>query len=436
MNAKTDKQIAEYIEKVCKQIKYRAVHRQIKAELENHFCELVENFLAEGFSGDEAVNKAIEQMGDAELVGKELNSVHKPKPDWWLLIFTSFFIGVGLITLYTMKKTSLLAGPNAQFFEKTFIYAFLGFVLAIAAYFIDYTKIKPYSKHIYLGTLVVLIITLAFGIKAFGKPYLRIGSICIDFIGICPLLFMIALSGLFDNWNWGNTKKAAQGLALGIIPAVFILMSPSTTTFIIYIISLLALLYASKVKPAYLLTVLGACLVISGLFLFNNTYRINRLLYFLHPQKDPHGAGYLNIVLDEILKSAGLMGQGLTFKPVLPGIHTDFILSYIIYTFGWISGIILIAAVAAFLVRILHIGRSVADSYGKLLTVSFTSLFGIQFLWNILMTLGLAPVVGIGLPFISYGGSQIVTNMLAIGILSSICGRKNVGVDPCISDPI
>lgn len=424
----TEKQIQDYIVSVCSQIKCRAVHRQIKIELEDHFTELIEDFSTRGLSKDDAVTKAIEQMGDANLVGRELNHIHKPRPDWWLLILTAFFVSTGLIALYTMKIGSLLVNPG--FFTRTLIYVLLGFLIAIVAYFTDYRKMKPYSKHLYIAALAALIINMCFGNPFNGRPYLAIGSFSIDIIGICPLLFMIALSGIYDDWDWGNIKKVGLGLALGLVPAVLILISRSAATFMVYCLGFLILLYASKVKPAYLLTALGVCSAVLGLSSFSHPYRISRLVYFFHPQKDSHGAGYLNIVLDKVMKSASFLGRGLTFKPgALPELHTDFILSYIIYTFGWLAGIILATGAAAFIFRILHIGKTTADSYGKLLTVSFASCFAVQFLWNILMVLGIAPIAGIGLPFISYGGSQLVANMLAIGIISSICGIKNAGAD-------
>lgn len=428
----TEKQIQEYIESVCNEIKYSAVHRQIKIELEDHFTGLIEDLLAQGLSKDDAIHKALEQMGDAQLVGKELNSIHKPKPDWWLLILTMFFVSVGLISLYTMKKGSLLANPG--FFVKTLIYVLLGFVIAIVAYYADYRKIKPFSKHIYLGTLFVLIITMSFGSLSNGKPYLTIGGLSIDIVGISPLLFMIALSGLYDGWNWDEMKNARLGLVYGAIPAVLLLVSSSATAFIIYLLSFLILLYSSKAKPAYILTITGACLMVFSLWILQGPHRINRFSTLLYLHRDPLGAGYLNKQLNKVLNSAGFLGQGLTFKPgVLPELHTDFIFPYIIYTFGWLSGIVLIAGVVAFIIRILHIGKTV-ESYGKLLTISFASIFATQFLWNIFMTLGLLPLVGISLPFISYGGSQLVANMLAIGILSSICGKKNAGVDSQVPD--
>lgn len=432
----TEKQIQDYIVSVCSEIKYRTIHRQIRIELEDHFTELIEDFLALGLSKDDAINKALEQMGDAKLVGQKLNNVHKPKPDWWLLILTAFFVGVSLLALYTMKIGSLLVNPG--FFAKTLIYILLGLIIAVVAYFTDYRKMKPYSKHLYLAALAALIIAMGFGNLSNGKPYLTIGGLSIDIVGISPLLFMIALSGIYDNWDWGNIKKVGLGLVLGMVPAILIIISRSTTTFIVYCLGFLFLLYAAKVKPLYILTIVGTCSVVFGLWILKGPYyRLERFLVLFNPWRDPRGAGYQTIQLNKVLSSAGLFGRGLTLKPgVLPELHTDFILSYIIYTFGWLAGIVLIAAIATFLIRILHIAKTVADSYSKLLTVSFASFFAIQFLWNILMVLGLAPLVGIGLPFISYGGSQLVANMLAIGILSSICGIKNAGVDTNVPDII
>jgi cell division protein FtsW (lipid II flippase) len=156
-------------------------------------------------------------------------------------------------------------------------------------------------------------------------------------------------------------------------------------------------------------------------------YVIKRLVVFLNPVADPLGNGYLNIQLSKVISHSGFLGQGLTFTPqVLPELHTDFIFAFITYTFGWIASFLLIALVVGFLVRIALIAGQIKIHYGKLLISGFVSILAIQFLWNILMNLGLAPISGVGLPFISYGGSQLVLNAATVGIISSIYRRINV----------
>lgn len=123
---------------------------------------------------------------------------------------------------------------------------------------------------------------------------------------------------------------------------------------------------------------------------------------------------------------AGLWGKGLTFDGrMLPEIHTDFMFTYIVYTFGWIAGVLLAALVVLFLVRISIIAFHVKSSYGKLLIGVLVAVFAVQFVWNILMNLSLAPIAGVSLPFISYGNSQFIIDMAAIGLISNIYKQRN-----------
>lgn len=150
-------------------------------------------------------------------------------------------------------------------------------------------------------------------------------------------------------------------------------------------------------------------------------YRMERFLIFLNPGKDPQGGGWLNIQLNKATHSVGFWGQGFNLDPrSIPQVSTNFIFTYIVYTFGWIAGIMLAVIIAAFLVRIARIAVVTRNSFGKLLVSGFVTAFGVQFIWNVLMNLSLAPISGIELPFISYGGSQFVTNMIAVGIILNV----------------
>jgi cell division protein FtsW (lipid II flippase) len=138
----------------------------------------------------------------------------------------------------------------------------------------------------------------------------------------------------------------------------------------------------------------------------------------------------MNVQLDKLIHSAGPFGQGFAFTGrLIPNIYSDFIFTYIIYTFGWIAGALLAVLVILFLIRISHIAFYVKSSYGKFLICGFVAIFAVQFLWNILMNLSLAPIAAMGLPFISYGNSQFVVNMAVIGLISNIYKQRNAAAE-------
>ncbi|MDT3699335.1 MAG: FtsW/RodA/SpoVE family cell cycle protein [Thermincola sp.] len=425
MSINQNNQVQEYIRNVCSHIKNRKVHQEIQIELLGHIEEIALEHLSTGATEDEAVNKAIIQMGEAGLVGIQLNEIHKTQPDWSILILTAIMAGLGLFAMYLIEtKGALLL--SYQIFNRSLFSTLLGIAVICGLYFFDYRKLQPYSKYIYIGTLLILLYVVYYGTQINGaKAWLTIGQIRFNFVQISPFLFIIALAGLFDNWNWNDPKKVLYGLALSIVPVVFILDAPSFSAGVTYLIAFVVLMVVSGLKVKYIPLLAGSGF---GLFLFAGItapYRIMRLLAFINPNQDPLGAGYINVQLNKITHSAGFLGQGFNFPKVIPEVHTDFVFTYIIHTFGWIAGVILAALIITFIMKLTHTATIVKNNYGKLLVSGFVTIFAVQFFWNILMNLGLAPISGVGLPFISYGGSQFVFSMLAVGVITNIYKWRN-----------
>ncbi|ATW26564.1 FtsW/RodA/SpoVE family cell cycle protein [Candidatus Formimonas warabiya] len=421
--------IQAYIGDICAQIKFREVHQEIQLEINTHLQESMEEYMAQGFSEDEAVNKAIVQMGSADTVGKELNKVHQPKPEWSILSLSLFFAGLGLAAMYFMGKQGLLLSTQPRIFTKTLVFIIMGAVIVPGLYLFDYRKLEPYSKYLYLGTLVLMTLTTLVGVPFQGKPYLNIGPFYLDIIGISPFLFSIAFAGLFHKWQWNEPKKLLQGFLICLVPLFLILTGRSLSTAVIYSIMCLTLMAVSGVKHRISLLLFGLLGSITLCSVISTPYRLQRLITFLNPSADPAGSGWLNIQLSQLMHSSGFFGQGFTLgQKLIPDLHTDFIFSYITFTFGWIAGGILVALVVLFMIRIIFIATTVKNSYGRLLTSGLAAIFAIQFFWNISMNLGWAPISEVGLPFISFGGSRLILNAAALGIISSIYRRKNISL--------
>lgn len=336
--------------------------------------------------------------------------------------------------MYFIQKQSLLT-YDIKLFEQSLLCSLMSFIVITSLYFIDYRKLERFSKHIYVGTLIILVFTVFWGIQVNGIiSWLIIGPFRINFVAVSPFLFIIALSGIFDKWNWSNPLKLMQALALFAMPLIFILKAPSISIGAVYVVACMVLMIVSGAKLKQIIFIPGSFMAILILSIITDPFRFKRLFTFLNPESDPSGSGWLNIQLSKIISSSRLLGQGLTFEPkILPELHTDFVFSYITYTFGWIASILLITFVVMFLVRIGGISRQVKNNYGKLLKSGFLSILAIQFLWNIFMNLGLAPLTAVGLPFISFGGSQLIINAAIVGIISSIYKRRNVSQNCSLS---
>lgn len=416
-----------YINEVCSQISLRDAHQEIKLQLMSHLREGCDEYLSQGFSDDEAVSKAIAQMGDAALVGKQLDKVHKPKQEWSILALSLLFVSTGLLVLYFMGNQGLL---TTSFFTKGLLYTTLGVFIIAGLYFFDYRKLEAYSKHIYVGTILLLAITYFSGLSISGKHWLQIGGVTLDVAAISPLLFAITLAGILNKWDWSKSRMLLSGLLLCVMPLVFILLNGSLAAGAIYFITCMVFLIVSGAGYRIALLLMGLAGGTTALSIISKPYILHRLTAFINTHADPLGSSYQTIMLSNLISSSGYYGQSFTFDTRgIPAAHTDFIFAYISCTFGWIAAIILAVLIMMFLIRMTRIAVIVKNNYARLLASGLAAIFAVQFLWNIAMNLGFAPISEVGLPFISYGGSQLIINALAVGIILSIYRRKNGPID-------
>ena len=201
----------------------------------------------------------------------------------------------------------------------------------------------------------------------------------------------------------------------------------SLSTVLIYLIATFTIMHISGFKLKYLISISGTLSSILLLFIFNAEYRIRRFFIFLNSFQDIDNTGLIYNQLNTLRSSAGLLGADSPINSsVLPDANMEFALTSIIYSFGWIVGIIVIALVLSFIIKIAFISSNTKNTYGKLLVSGLCSLFAIQFILNILANFSISPILGINMPFISYGGSQLVINMLSISIINNVYKFRNV----------
>lgn len=424
-------QITAFLHTVCAPVRCREVHDQICHELLDHLEDNIEEALLEGNDENEAILQAIKRMGDPGELGYHLDQAHRPRTEWILLAFMTLFIGMGLCTLYSLQSSGNLMLAGIAPFQRTLIYSVLGLLITAMVYFMDYRRLQRSAASIYALALIGTLWTFLFGPHVQGKPFLVIGPLTIDFVNLSPFLFAIALAGLFLNGRWdGRGWLRALGL---ILPPLYLYFEASSIagaiTFLIIAMTLLLISGAQRRYVAVLPVGVGGFLFF--LTLFAEPYRLDRFTAFLFPASDPEGSGSLYIQIREALRSAGLFGNdtissaGL-ISQTIPAIHTDLILTYMIYTFGWIAGLIFIILVGLFLSRLFHVARITTDPFGRSLVIGLSALLSSQFAWAMLMNFGLAPLAGLSVPFTSYGGSMWMVNMATVGLIMGVYRRKNM----------
>lgn len=420
--------VQEYINKVCSLIKNKDVHYDINLELQDHMQTLKEEFITSGLSEDEATKKVISHMGDPELIGNQLDKTHKAKVGWGFIIPLLGFSLFGLIAMYFIQSNGVVDyATSIKMFQKNLIFYVLGMALMTMLYFFDYRRILPYSKHLYIVSVLILILQLLFNAPINGKYYFDFFFITIDLMPFSLILLVISLSGILQNLNLTNSHEFLKFLGIIIIPGVLFSFTKSMSYLFLYFVSCITLMIMSKAKIYQVLFCIIA--TIFGLFTYilPVPYRIHRLVALLDPSSDPTNSGWMYLQLKNLMDSSSAFGNGFTMKPnTILELHTDFIFTYIVYTFGWIAAAIVIALITIFILKLINVAKITKNYYGKLLVSGFTAILTTEFLLNIGMNFGISPIIGISLPFMSFGGSHLITNMIIVGLILSVYRRKDI----------
>lgn len=441
--------IEHYLDTVCGQIKCKQVHSAIREELSEHIQELQEAYLSQGNDEAAATEKALAQMGDALEVGKQLHKSHKPQTDWLTLGLIALLLIFGAFVLSGYQTyLSFNIGIRQAFFT------LIGLGLGAFVYFADYTKLYKFSFLLY-GVSVIFNIWILFAHSvSAGSYWIHFGSFTIEGGALLLCGYLLSLAGLAirlrterpgDSWF----LITAMALATGLL-TVFNLGK----AFILVIICL-PLLHHSLVhtpwctNPKKQLTMIYSILAIlffvgSFLLIAVKPYRVDRLSAFLDPASDPKGGGYITMQQRTVMANTSWFqgmpeedafyatDHGLRF--IVPEAHTDLVFTYIIARFGWGVAAALCFVMAALLYKMFLLTRKIQDDYGKALCYGITAFFAAQIICNILMNLTLFPYTSMSLPFISYGGSMLVLDMILMAVFLNVYRRKNLITAPAVPE--
>lgn len=415
--------IADYLDQVCRHVRATEMHRRIRDELESHLLDLMDEQMDEGLGEEEAVRQAILQMGDSAAVGKQLHRIYKPKVEWKLLAYVMVFLTVGLFTMYGMQVSFIEFKLDRYWF-----YALLGIGVMLAVTFTDYRKLLPYSLYLYVLTVVVLLIVLVQGPTINGRPYLSISrSITIDFVAMSTYFFLISVAGMVHTRTWRFQGAASKLIVFVVLPASLFIMAGSMMNLMLYLFGFVILMaYTKTVRKDKLFLVIASAVVCAVPFLMNSI-PLERLLAWMQPTKDPLGRGYSYLESMEVIRSAGFWGNGLHAPmPSLGSIDSNFKFTYLIHRYGWFGGILILLAVALFMMRLARVVKKVDEPYGKHLIVCIVPLFSLYFFWPVLMSIGILPIVDLEIPFLSYSNiGTALAHFTALGLVLSVHRHKN-----------
>ncbi len=352
-----------------------------------------------------------------------------------LVVLALSIYGIIMISSAT-SDGSFLSNP----YVKTQTLAFLlGFFAVFLLIFIDYEVYGNLYLLIYAVSNILLVAVLLFG---FGedqwgaRSWLSVGPITFQPSEIAKIGIIISLSKFIDKneSTLNHPLTLLKILGFAGFPIFLILLQPDFGTAMVMVFFISIMLFISGISIKYIVSavVLG---IISLPIMYSNLeeFQLNRIRVFFNPSLDPQGAGYQVLQSKIAIGSGKLFGRGL-FEGVqnqygfLPAKETDFIFAVIGEELGLIGGLILIFLYAVLLYRMIKLSKNALDTFGSLMVIGFTGMILFHIFENIGMTIGLTPVTGIPLPFISYGGTFMLVNMICIGLSLNV-GLKKEGLE-------
>lgn len=444
-------QIKEYLNKICEQIKYKPVREEISKEIENHIDDIKEELIINGENNEIAEIKAIEQMGDAEEIGKKLNKIHKPKLDWKLLIITFILICFGFIVSVIKTKNDLFNTNEMNFITRFIVFTLLGIALGIGMYFIDYKKIQKYSNLLYVISSCIIIYAILCGSLINGIPYVRIGTKFFSTSVITIPLYIISFAGFLMDEKLKNFTKIKIGkeqfkikyniiklIFLSIISIFLFIMIPSRASAIVVMLSYLILvttkiimLKENKIKRLIKLwgTIFIIGIVAIMYIIICSPHLIYRIEAIVNPEKYVDSAGWTALNRKLIINSAQTFEEAEDMSNAIylfdEGDNYAFI--SILAHYGWVVSLTMVIAVITFCCKLLFNAIKIKDEYGKLLIIGIASMFILESIFNILMNLNLWFEADFNIPFISYnGGLNMIINLISLGLILSVYRKKDV----------
>ncbi len=359
-------------------------------------------------------------------------------PDIVLIVAMLALMALGVLMVYSASRDAqlLLTGDESRLMTRQ-IYFVLASVVAFGVLsIIDYREFQHYSPLVYAGTILLLVAVFFQPARSGASRWIILpGGFQLqpsEFAKVAVILLLAAVLARSDaeKLPW---RVLAQTLAVLAIPAMLVVVQPDLGTSLVFGFLVLVILFAGDATYRQL-SVLAA-LTISGVWaIFRldllQDYQKARLTSFLDPASDPTGTAYNQLNSVTTIGSGQLFGKGylngaLTQRAFVPEQETDFIFTAVGEQLGFVGGALVLGAFAVIILRLLRIASASRDRFGSLVAVGVAGLFVFHVFVNVGMTVGIMPVTGLPLPFMSHGGSSMLAMASALGVAHSIWLRRS-----------
>ena len=418
------KTIQSFLDVVAEQIRWKRARPVVTAELERHLEDQRDAFAEDGLENAEEL--AVKEMGDPVIVGTELDRVHRPKPQWGIIVLT-----IALALAGVLLRIFLTAGWKEEYMAvnpvKALVAFCLGCVALLVGYFLDYSRLSRHAGKIYIGTLVVSLVVEPLSPVVNGVPY---------YARFITLIFPI----VYALWLYSCRNKGWRGIAMAIlcgVPfALYCLYVPYMLGLVIHLLSGFVLVlvaawndwfgvgrWKSMCPP---LVCAGAMVGILTYGIMVLEWRVGRLSAALHPEIDPLGRGYYALMIREALGHSQWMGEGTwdterflaPYERIVPGCDSDAFLTTIIYKLGWAPFLLIIFVFAVLMLWLLLKCTKQKSQLGRLIVIAVVMSLSVQAMISVVWNMGFA-LLSASFPLV-IGNLNTVLNMGLIGLALSV----------------
>ena len=373
------------------------------------------------------------------------SALKAPGLDWLLLsaVLALVLLGTLLVWSATSTREDLTGGESTAYLTKQLVNVAIGLVLMVMVMATDHRWVRIIAPLFYLGSILGLVLVLVAGSTINGsRSWIQVAGMSIQPSEFAKLSVIVGMALLVAERTEGRWRRGVRSpevigmLLIAGLPAALIMLQPDLGTMLVLTAIVFGVLAVSGAHRRWLMGLSVAAIAAAAVGVSAGVlkdYQVDRFLAFTDPGLDPRGAGYNTEQARIAVGNGGLFGQGLfdgsqTRSGFVPEQHTDFIFTVAGEELGLVGAGLVIALLAIVIWRALAISADTDDMFGRIAAGGIACWFGFQAFQNIGMCLGIMPVTGVPLPFVSYGGSSMFAGMLALGLLENIHLRSSAAL--------
>ena len=428
----------EYMRLLLEQIRCKKAHPYIKAEIQGHIEEQMEDNMRLGMSKEEAEKAAIEDMGSPVETGISLDGIHKPQIAWGIIGLVAVISVLGsILQLIMSKQTGYFVGEGAEFL----LHTMLGFLLMLMIYRVDYTNIARFSRIIAVLLLGIYIFSFIGGIEVNGRIWYvwRNSPVRISISAI--MILYVPLYGAIIYKDYGQGYKGIlKSIMWMLAPVIIAFRLPHLPLAVLLLLSMAVVLTVAisqgwfQVSKKKTIGCLWGCILgmpVLGLNLLWKcgllaSYQVERIKAFFQVGEMTRYVGYVSSMLQENIQESKMFGSNGKDLGKYVFTNGDYFLSYIFSAYGLILGVIICCILAVLILEIFAVSFGQKNQLGRCMGCGCGIVILINFLYNIGLNIGRFPLMQSFLPLFSAGGNNIMVCYILLGIVLSIYRYKNI----------